>query len=277
MAGAGDGGAIHNKALAGTANATTFSGPVILTANATVYDDVSSTSITAFSGGISGPYTLTLDGSGSYVLSGVNTQPALTLNNSGGTTQLSGSGTLGAPNVTLTFSQNSAKLDLNGTNQTIGTINNNFATILNNATGTASVLTINGGATTGTVFADHTAGTGTLGLTVGGGTLALSGASTYTGATTVIGGTLASRCGHRRRGHPDFRSLRREFARDPVRRRDAGFERFQRDHRFARGQQRHRRHGHQFRCRYACPDHRWPEQQHLVCRHIQNGSATSVA
>ncbi len=88
VAGTGDNGAIHSKAAGGTTN--TFSGPIILTGNASVYDDVNSTSITAFSGGISGPYTLTLSGSGSYLLSGVNTQSALTLNNNGGTTQLSG-------------------------------------------------------------------------------------------------------------------------------------------------------------------------------------------
>ncbi len=186
VAGNGDNGAIHSKAAGGTTN--TFSGPIILTANASFYDDVNSTSITAFSGGISGPYTLTLSGSGSYVLSGVDTEAALTLNNNGGTTQLSGSGTLGAPNVTLNFSQNGAKLDLNGTNQTIGTINNNTATILNNGS-QASTLTINGGGTTATAFNN---GSNTLGLTVGGAsTLTLSASSSYSGGTTINGGTLA--------------------------------------------------------------------------------------
>ena len=81
-------------------------------------------------------------------------------------------------------------VDLGGTSQTIGAISTSSAgTILNNGGG-SSILTINGGGTTATVFKDHTAGLGTLGVTVGGNTLILSGANTYTGATTITAGTL---------------------------------------------------------------------------------------
>ena len=112
--------------------------------------------------------------------------PASPCTATAGTVKLSGSGTLGAPNVALTLSDRrhgrpqrhqSDDRDDHG----------NAATILNNG-GADSVLTINGGGTTATVFKDGT--TNKLGLTVGGGTLALSGASTYTGSTSVLAGTL---------------------------------------------------------------------------------------
>ncbi len=81
-----------------------------------------------------------------------------------------------------------ATLDLNGFSQPLGALNG-AGTIVNDNSG-SSVATIDSGTFSG-VIRDHNAGTGIVALTKAtSGTLTLSGANTYTGATTVNAGTL---------------------------------------------------------------------------------------
>ncbi len=144
----------------------------------------SGTSNTSVSGSITdsvGAGNLTLS-SGVLILNGVNTYTGLTTV-SAGTLLLSGAGTLGAATAALTV--NGGNLDLGGTTP------NNIGTV------TISGGNIQNGTLTST--ADYAGQSGTvsaiLGGTVGlnktaGGTLILSGANTYTGATSVSAGTL---------------------------------------------------------------------------------------
>ncbi len=153
--------------------------------------DTAGTTLT-LSGIIDGTGALSKTGAGTLALSGINTYSGGTTI-SAGTLQLSGSGTLGSTSGSLTV--NGGTLDLNSTSQGVGNLTGSGGTILNNATGTNVTATIgNGNATGGNyagVIANHTSGTGTVALTkTGTGTLTLSGANTFTGATTVNNGTL---------------------------------------------------------------------------------------
>ncbi|MES2308456.1 MAG: autotransporter domain-containing protein [Verrucomicrobiota bacterium] len=137
-------------------------------------------------------YGVTKTGTGTLTLSGANTYSGGTTL-SAGTIKLSGAGTLGATSGLVTV--NGGTLDLNGVSAGVGNFTGTGGTILNNSTGTAATLTIGNGAGTGGLFqgviADHSAGTGTVALTkTGSGTISLSGANTYTGATTISAGTL---------------------------------------------------------------------------------------
>src|SRR5579884_2211569 len=135
---------------------------------------------TLFSGVISGTGGVTKQGTGAFTLAGANTY-------SGATTVSAGSVKGGAINA---FSPNSAftvaagaVLDINGFNQTIGSLAGAGSVLLDPAT-----LTV-GGNNTSTVFSGVISGPGNL-TKQGTGTFALSGANTYTGATMVTGGAL---------------------------------------------------------------------------------------
>ncbi len=157
-------------------------------------------SSTSFAGVISGTTTgnLVKAGTGTLTLSNSNTfTGGLTIN--GGVIQLANAGALNSttPNA-VTFGLSAAagtKLQLNGNTVTIGALSTNAtpgSPVIENANSLASTLTVS--QTTTTAFAgvlqDGTGG-GALALTkLGSGVLTLSGANTYTGLTTVSGGTL---------------------------------------------------------------------------------------
>ena len=84
-----------------------------------------------------------------------------------------------------------ATLDLNNTNQPVGALNG-AGTVVNDTAGT-SVLTVDSGNFTG-VIRDHNTGSGIVALTkVTNGMLTLTTPQTYTGTTTISGGTLRAR------------------------------------------------------------------------------------
>jgi autotransporter-associated beta strand protein len=165
-----------------------------------------------------GQGTLTLGGDASNTNSGsagtVVTGGTLVLAKTGGATAISTDLTIDATGTatgsatvrlegndqiltTATLTLNTgAALDLNGFNQSAGNLNGtDGGTIQNNASGTNATLTIGTSDATGGVYlgriTNHSSGTSTMALTkVGTGVSALGGSSSYSGATTVQGGSL---------------------------------------------------------------------------------------
>jgi fibronectin-binding autotransporter adhesin len=126
-----------------------------------------------------GTGTLTLSGANTYT--GVTTVSAGTLQ-AGSTTGFSASSAF-----TVT---SSSTLDIKGSSNTVGSLAGT-GKVTNSAGSTSATLTAGGNNTSTTFSGTLVNGSGTLGLTkTGTGTLALSGANTYSGATTVSVGTL---------------------------------------------------------------------------------------
>ncbi len=165
------GGITSSKAITLNAGGGTFSGSTGTTSSLT--------------GAISGVGAFTKSGNGILTLSGNNTY-------SGSTTV--SAGTLRAGSASA-FSQNSAfvvtnVLDLNGQSSTVGSLAGLNGTVKNNG-GTSAILTAGGNGSDTAFTGTLTDGNSTLGLTkTGVGTMILAGANTYTGGTTISGGTL---------------------------------------------------------------------------------------
>jgi fibronectin-binding autotransporter adhesin len=178
---AGQTGALVNNS--GTAGSVTSN--ITLAADA----GVGGTGVMTLSGVVSGNAALTKAGTGTTILSGVNTY-------SGATNVTAGTLRAGAPANGQAFGTNSAVtlantagavLDLNSTNQTIGSLAGGGTTGGNVTLGSGTLTT--GSNNTSTVYGGVLSGTGAL-LKTGSGTQTLTATNTYTGNTTITAGTL---------------------------------------------------------------------------------------
>ncbi len=163
--------------LAGAGNVTLGTG--ILTAGGRQHlDDLL--------GGVSGTGGLTKAGTGIFTLSGANTYTGATAINAG-TLQVAGGAAIADTSAVTLANVAGATLDLNGTNETIGSLAGGGAAGGNVTLGAGTLTT--GGNNGTTTYTGILSGTG--GLTKQGtGIFTLSGANTYTGATTINAGTL---------------------------------------------------------------------------------------
>ena len=128
--------------------------------------------------------TVTKTGTGRWTLSGINTYTGLTTI-SAGTLRIAGLGA-GIPNTSNVVIDGT--LDLNGNNETVGSLTGS-GRILSN---TGGAVTFTAGTTTSTTFTGTIEdGSGTVAFTKAGtGTLTLSGNNSYSGLTTINAGML---------------------------------------------------------------------------------------
>ncbi|BDV36763.1 hypothetical protein DSM21852_00160 [Methylocystis bryophila] len=169
-----DGGAFQ----AGT-NGLAFANNFVLDAGAANTIDTQAYSL-SLSGGISGAGGFAKQGGGVLILNGASAYQGAT-DVGAGTLRAGGSGVF-APTSAFTVSTG-ATLDLNGFNQTIGSLAGPGAVTL----GTATLTT--GGDGTSSIFSGAISGAGGL-VKTGAGTFTLTGANSYTGGTTISSGTL---------------------------------------------------------------------------------------
>jgi YVTN family beta-propeller protein/autotransporter-associated beta strand protein len=132
--------------------------------------------------------SLTKSGSGTLTLSGQNSYDGSTIVN-GGTLQ-AGSTTGFSPNSAFTINQRGI-LDLGGFSNTVGSLAGSGNVI--NSGSAAAVLSVGQNNTSTTFSGTLSDGDGKLGLNkIGSGTFTLSGSSSYSGPTTISGGTLVA-------------------------------------------------------------------------------------
>ncbi len=174
------------------------SGTVALGATPTI--TVNASTLTA-GGNISGSFGLTLAGAGTLNLAGANTYSGDTTIGQG-VLQVGSGGAIptgaSAGNVVFSNPASAAVFDLNGNSTVINGLSQPSASttnlVVNNLPGSTATLTVgNGGvsSTYGGVLANNTGTGGVLALTKGGaGMLTLINNNTYTGPTTLSGGSL---------------------------------------------------------------------------------------
>lgn len=135
---------------------------------------------TRYAGTISGSGGLTKAGSGVFTLAGANSYTGAT-NVSAGTLRLDGGSTAGGGALSVA---SGATLDVNGGTVAAGTLSGAGRVLLGSGS-------LSAGGTTNSSFTGVISGTGSL-VKTGTGTLTLGAANTYSGGTTVTGGTLAA-------------------------------------------------------------------------------------
>jgi fibronectin-binding autotransporter adhesin len=156
---------------------------------------VTGANVLTYGGVIIGSGSLTKSDAGTLFLSGANTYTGATTVNSG----VLQAGSKDALSAGSAFTVNTgAELDLNGFNNTVGSLSGSGLVSNTGGIGAASSATLSVGAdNTSTTFSGTLRdGVSTLPLTlalnkVGTGTLTLTGANTYRGGTNLNGGTLA--------------------------------------------------------------------------------------
>jgi len=171
------GGTLNLNSNAQTIGALSGTGPVML---GTAALTINTTGNTSYGGNISGSGSLMIGGLGSLTLTTVNAY-------NGGTTVSSGSLILGIDNaVNGAMTVNSPGiLNLNNFNLTVSELSGSGSVTL--GTSTTNSLTIQG--PTSTIFSGSISGSGNF-VQNGTSTLTLSGTNTYTGTTTINGGTI---------------------------------------------------------------------------------------
>jgi autotransporter-associated beta strand protein len=186
----------------GTNSLNTGSGAVTLNCTPTVYITNPSNTLT-IGGVIGGGYGVTQDGPGILNFANQNTYTGATTVNGGtlqaGASQSGSNGAFGSNSAVTMSNTATAKLDLNGYSNQIGSLSGgNTSPLYGNVTLGAATLTI---ATAGSAaYAGQISGAG--GLTMAGaGTQTLSGTNTYTGQTSIntgkllVSGTISSATG----------------------------------------------------------------------------------
>ena len=168
-----------------TLNVISGSGGQIALGGGSLALGVSSGSST-FGGTITGAGTFTKLGSGVVTLSGANTYTAATVIEAG-ILRAGAANAFSSGSAVSLANVSSAILDLNGFNQSIGSLSGGGSTGGNVTLGSAS-LTV-GADNSNTAFGGVISGSGNL-IKVGSGNLTLTGSSTYTGTTTISAGTL---------------------------------------------------------------------------------------
>jgi autotransporter-associated beta strand protein len=173
---------------AGAAATISISAPIILGASQT-WTVTDAATVLATSGGITGTGNLIKAGNGMLTLTGTNSYIGTTTVNAG----VLRAGSAGSLNSTSAFTIGAnGTLRLNGFAATLISLAGVTGSVLENGVASGNVvLTV--GDSTSTTFAGtlQNGGTATLGLTkIGTGALTLSGASTFTGNTTVSNGIL---------------------------------------------------------------------------------------
>jgi autotransporter-associated beta strand protein len=172
----------QNQTIAALSSASATSSITLGSATLSVNQSTNTT----FAGGVSGSGGLTKLGVGTLLLSGNNTYSGATTV-SAGTLQLSGGNAIGdSSNVTMA-NVASAKLDLNGSSETIGSLAGGGNTGGNVLLGSGTLTT---GNSVNTTYSGAISGVGGSLTKVGTDILILNHANTYTGTTTVSAGIL---------------------------------------------------------------------------------------